>query len=737
MSRARKITLPYPFCLFGAALSAVLLMGGVVAWEAYRDAKASIPARANAELHATIEPVIRLLAAHFEPAADRLRDCQRWAAAGMLQDSRLPDWPEILLPALSSYDPIETITVTQAHGAFWHLERDRDTWAGCMVDPAGDGNGGAWSQWDSGGERLGGVRTEAAAIDPSQLDWYAALQSSGAGGDTSLYCGDLEATPAGTRITLAIPVHFRDLEWGTVALTLSCDTLLEQVGALSGGAVQVRLDPGGREALQIQDQQTLALLQQQAMPDSASTGLDVLFAGISDKASHSWYAAATYEVGDSTSGTWWILAAADESRLPPAALPVGRYLVHALAVGILAAFILALLLGRQITRPLREVAARARSIQALDEHYRPWPESPFTEINALTVALEDLYESAVEHLDYHDAPLVVWAQPEDGQDGTAIETEAVRHVMKIPRGQEVQAETPDTGPVIDVRSDRNLVPAVQIQALQGTRREVRRLQGQLAGAFEELRTTAAHQRQDETRLKAEQKCLRHLDKLLREEGAVSPTMLGQVRDILGAGRVSLWIARGNQTTFRLRLATEGAAQHPHALESSLRLRAVLADESAIMVSDPRKDPRLDDLYATSFLKDRRGSLFVAPLKVAGQVLGFLLVEQLGATRRWKGDEEIFLVGVAAQCAAVLWQQLRQRAAADMALGPRGLARTDPGAIPNGNGNGNSHTNGKKNGHANGPSALPKVGATSAVQQPEPSTAAPWESATQSAGPNSE
>jgi PAS domain S-box-containing protein len=83
---------------------------------------------------------------------------------------------------------------------------------------------------------------------------------------------------------------------------------------------------------------------------------------------------------------------------------------------------------------------------------------------------------------------------------------------------------------------------------------------------------------------------------------------------------------------------------------------------------------------------------LAPIKLAGKLLGFIIAERASGLGRWKGDEELFMMGVANACAGVLWHQLRHRAASVLVDGTASSkARTR-----NGNGNSNSSI---KNGRA--------------------------------------
>lgn len=701
MRRAGKTTLPYAFCLFCAVAGLVLLMAAVGAGLAWRDARATEPDRADAVLQAALDPATETLNAYFEPVVAELYRTRRWALSGVLPEKAMGQWPATLLPLLSDQDRIRSIRMVKDDGDAWHWLRDGTTWRGYNalrgVTVA--------SRWSAAGALLPGKPSPSPQDDPRESEWFeAVIARSDDGAAVQLYCAAPDATEGSTAIALALPLQFSSGRRGVLAVEVDQAALQTQLNGLAPDGVQLAFDFGGRLVRHLQDDATLALLQERAVPASVNPALNALLPTTAGASGQAWYKAAVYQLGGD--GVWWVLAAVERGALPAPALPPGRYLVWSLAAGMTGALVLSMLLGRKITRPLRQVADRARNIQALDEHYVPWPTSHFTEVNALTSALEDIYESAVEHLDYHDAPLVVWAQPDEDPADDTIVVDAVRHVMNIPRGRSDRESVSTEEPAIPVSgipegaaARANTPLAAQLQMLHGTRREVRRLQGQLAGANEELRTTGARFEEAQLRMRRQRSCLRELHKRLQAEETVSGGLLEQLREALDVSGVSLWIAGEQPTRFRQRLTTGGAQVHAAPLQAGLRLRALLEEESAVAVVDPRNDTRLEDVLAHAAFQNTTPALLLAPVKLAGQLLGFMLAAHTGQPRRWKSDEELFLTSVAAQCAGTLWRQRRQQA---RAIAEAHVAQARPNAAPqNGNGNGNGNVNGHRNGKSNG------------------------------------
>ena len=685
MKRTGTVTVPYTFCLFCGLIALVLLMAGTVTCLAARDARATEATRATTVLHEAMAPVTRAMSAHFDPPVGGLHTLRQWAATGLLSGQHSAQWASMVLPVLSPLEAVGEIYLVKENGTCFHATRDSKGWLGSRVDPAAPDAALRGTRWDSQGTRLETGQAQGEQGDARLSSWYAkalVLLDEGERSPLVVEVGEKS-------VTLATPLRFSGGQRGCVALVLAPMPATEVTAG-----VDVMIDPGGERIGQIQDLQTLSLLASQAVPGGGNAALARLFP---EAGADSWYAAQSYAFNDVCA--WWVIGKVSTGALPLPALPLLHYLGWALGVGLLGALVLALVFGHRITRPLRQVAARARGIHVLDEHYLPWPRSRFTEVNVLTSALEAIYETAVEHLDYHDAPLIVWAQPEAPASEGMIDAEAVRHVFQFPRGNEkaTEREAPQ-GTVIDVAAGTGevalpqIIPAAQLQVLHGTRKEVRRLQSQLAGACEELRTADNHYQQDRARMKRQRNCLRGLERLLLAEGGASPAMLAQVQDILGASRVMLWTMGREEGQFHLTGARGNGAEPALPFTASFTFLALLQSESLIAVQEPLTDPRLVTLSAHPCFRGVDEPRLLAPIKLAGKLLGFLVAERPSGLGRWKGDEELFAMGVANAAAGVLWRQMRRRAAETpgantppAAVSERVLAHSRNGIRKNANG----------------------------------------------------
>lgn len=660
MKRTGTLTVPYTFCLFCGVIGLVLLMAGTFAWLALSDIREAEPVQATRVLHDAIAPVSQSLSQNFDAPVRQLKAFGQWANGGLISEGNPAQWPSIVLPTLTALDNVKALHLVRENGAACFVARSGDGWTGSAADPANLDAALTHMTWDLQGRPVSVGKRGELPGDFRRSGWYQkAMGPSDTGAASSLVAELSDAS-----LTLAVPLTFANGQRGCVALNLDTSFLDFPTGL--GNTVDVMIDPGGERLGQIQDTQALALLQEKAVPGANNVALAQLFPLAPAHASY-WYAARSYALSESQ--VWWAIARIESSALPIPALPVFEYVLWALAAGLAGGLVLALAFGRHITRPLRQVAARARGIHVIDEHYLPWPRSRFTEVNVLTSALEEIYEAAVEHLDYHDAPLVTWAEPEMSATDGMIDADAVRHVFQFPRGNEetvgpLQAD----GGVIDIAGETERValpesiPAAQLQVLHGTRKEVRRLQSQLAGACEELRTADKHHQEDRARMKRQRNCLRGLERLLLNEGGASSTMLAQMEEILGASRISIWTAGREAAQFHLTASRGNQRGSAPVLVAPFSLMALLQSESLVVVQDPTKDPRLSALTDHPYFRLSDEPRLLAPIRLAGKLLAFLIAERPPGHGRWKGDEELFVLGVANACAGVLWHQMRNRAA---------------------------------------------------------------------------
>ena len=653
MRRSVKITLPYTLCLFAAISTLGLVVMLTMAALAYEDGLAAEEIRAHTRLSRALDRYNRDLRDQLNPSIQQIRIAQRWAESGQLDIENMDQWAALLLAPLADRDAVVDIAVLTETRPLWHVTRSDGGWAGQWMGPS------------TGSIRLGHWNADALPMTPRGL----APKVDDAGLRYMLDNPPLALAPRKVEVV----IHSAEAENGVEQVYLvgrlsghvPSDTILvvaiqpQLVRAPAAKAfpdVAIIADPGGLRMSQLADSHTRTLLESQAVPDRASLALRKLFPAPGNETQNNWYAAQSVDVLNGY--PWWSVATMVQKPLAAFSAPIRRYALGGVFIGLVGALIVAVWMGRRVSKPLAQIARRANSIYDVDEHYLPWPKSRFSEVNSLTTALESLYESAVEHLDYHDAPLVVFAEQEalSGDDGIVDAHPLKRHI-NLRQGQEAEDGPEATpGPVINVEGspERQLaVPAAQLQVLHGARREVKRLQGQLAGSQQALRSADVHFQQSERRLKRHRAALRSLDKQLQADHAVRVPALETIREGLAAKIVSLWRPLGGENaSYTLRGSTE-TRPDTTPLASSLLLRALLQEEFVASTRDIAEDPRFQTFQLHPEWGHRRASLMIAPLKFRGNVLGFLLAEHDQVGMAWKGDEEAFLASCAVQCTMAL------------------------------------------------------------------------------------
>lgn len=661
MRRGAKVTVPFNVCLFAAVSLVMLLAGGTMAYRMLREQAAARPDLAYKTLSQTLDEVQARLADHFEAPREFVQLSRHWIQAGTLNTDGLTRWSTILLPPLADLEQVSGVAVHTNRGMIWYARRGTNGWSGGWHEPVGTPGLSRRASWD----RLGRPRRgtiESVTFDAERYeDLLASMNTNSESTDFPLVVRPPLSDDGRTTYILATSLGDILGSTGLVALELHGP---EYAYTRPAGIpeVTVHADPGGRRLRHLARSQTLPLLTAQAVPGSANVALETLFPVPDETSATRWYVARSYPLADDF--TWWSVASVSGEFLPAASVNIKSHAIAGLLAGLAGAVLVAIFLGRKISAPLRTIARRAQSVYAIDEHYLPWPKSRFTEINTLTDALEDLYEDAVEHLDYHDAPLIVWAQEEalSGKDGIVDAEPLKRHInLRGANGAQEAAAPEQAGPVINVPGQETAppaVPAAQLQVLHGSRREVRRLQGQLAGAVEELRSKDAYYRESETRMRRQRQALRALDKELHRQHAVTVTALEVVRDALEARGVSLWRCNGEPAApFKLQWSTESQPATT-SLPGSVVLRALLKEELVVSARDLRQDPRLTDFRQLEPWQSQPGALLLAPLRFRAALIGFLLVERPVGTVPWKADEEAFISSCAIQCTMMIGARQR-------------------------------------------------------------------------------
>jgi PAS domain S-box-containing protein len=137
--------------------------------------------------------------------------------------------------------------------------------------------------------------------------------------------------------------------------------------------------------------------------------------------------------------------------------------------------------------------------------------------------------------------------------------------------------------------------------------------------------------------------------------------------VLDAARVEVWAYEKETKRVRRLAAFSPRAgipvTGPEAVDASLlpRFLSILQNERVIEAHDVRDDPASAELVAQGICGPDVGSVVAAPVRAAGDVVGFALVSHRGSPREWHADEVTFVGGIADQIAQAFLDAERERA----------------------------------------------------------------------------
>ena len=137
--------------------------------------------------------------------------------------------------------------------------------------------------------------------------------------------------------------------------------------------------------------------------------------------------------------------------------------------------------------------------------------------------------------------------------------------------------------------------------------------------------------------------------------------------VLDAARVDVWSLEKDAKRAR-RLASFAPRTGSPAAASDVvdamhlpRFISVLQNERVIEAHDIQDDPASAELAAQGVVGSDITSLIAAPVRAAGEVVGFVLVSHRGSRRDWHADEVTFVGGIADQIAQAFLDAERERA----------------------------------------------------------------------------
>ncbi|MFM1921069.1 MAG: hypothetical protein RLZZ303_2703 [Candidatus Hydrogenedentota bacterium] len=639
--REGRFTLPLTAMLFLCfALFIAIAFSGLLAIATWGESRA-LERRAELPLAHRLESNEAVLRAELQPAleiaraaADLLRSQPNLArdAAGLRQQ---------FLPLLRHQPGVTLLRVRHEQGRLWEIMRDADTWLTRRTVEGDPGLNTVWERWDAPGTtRLSEQADEAVALPPAP-------------GSTAKPAEFRFSPPArlGRASALSLPLSI-DLEddGGRFELT---------VGASLAGVL---------EHLSTDPLNTLV-----ALPDGALVAPEPLEdnhplrAGLGRMLNDTYPPDAPYTSAH-TEQPWWFsssrislgkelhlisLAGIPKAELLADAREFGKILTAGAAVSLLVALFAAWWMARSIARPLRDFMRRARRIDIMERALGHRPHSRLREVDQLYETLDEVYAGVADELSSREMPLVLPAHTVRKTGGEAGEALLI--------GQETESAPALATP------DAMEVPEAYMQAIQSTRRKLRRLTMELEAQREAARQLEDGRERDAERWERARAAATEISSALALDGQDFDLFARHATRLtvtaVEAARCTLWIACDGFERLTLahrddRFESDAAgmqelrrADHP-LLFSSLDTLPCLSARDAGM------DPRTASYVAAMPWRPQAASLLACPIRLREGVVAVLLLERAAPPQAWPASSES-LACLAAAALGASWE-LAQR-----------------------------------------------------------------------------
>lgn len=197
-----------------------------------------------------------------------------------------------------------------------------------------------------------------------------------------------------------------------------------------------------------------------------------------------------------------------------------------------------------------------------------------------------------------------------------------------------------------------------VVALQDAKKDLETTRAQLEmilGEQAQLRKGLEEQQFVKFRLAQQQAALQELTRNTNlKQGAVSEALVSLTETAVYAideDRVGLWLFTENNVRARcLDLYDRQTMRHISGLEllekDFIELFSILKSETTLAVADAVNAPQTKRLYEAYLKNNKVIGVLSAPIRLGGQVVGFIMVEHIGiAPREWAYDEQNFVIAV--------------------------------------------------------------------------------------------
>ncbi|WP_413161460.1 ATP-binding protein [Capilliphycus salinus ALCB114379] len=121
--------------------------------------------------------------------------------------------------------------------------------------------------------------------------------------------------------------------------------------------------------------------------------------------------------------------------------------------------------------------------------------------------------------------------------------------------------------------------------------------------------------------------------------------------ILEVKRVGVWLFNDERTTLKC-LNLYSTKNHQHSGNGELKINdypayfSAIFSQDSIAASEARSDPRTSEFVANYFIPNDIFSLLDSTIRIAGEMVGVICIEQCGKIQHWTPEDEIFVRSIA-------------------------------------------------------------------------------------------
>jgi len=346
----------------------------------------------------------------------------------------------------------------------------------------------------------------------------------------------------------------------------------------------------------------------------------------------------------------YLAAGLTETHLLRQEIDLRNSLIGGTVLALVLAGIFAVLYSRMLNAPLREFQRRTRRIDFLTRSAALRPKSRLREADNLYAALDDLCEAVIQQLEAQDIPMVLHAQPV-GKRSVRDAAEA----LAVPAAENLPVDAPADSPELA----ELYIPEAYIQALQATRRELRK-------ARQRHESTQEAIAQAERSIATQQDQWRAARDTARAVGGEIRTASGNPREVcralceqvakkLAIARCGVWVREKDGDTLECisrfdRLSNNEAPGARLGPQEHFVLFNALADLAYLSVADFRSDPRAASLAPLWTDAVTTEPMLIAPWSDGAGLAGWVLFEDASGPRQWSVAEETLALATAAHMA---------------------------------------------------------------------------------------